>query len=202
MSARRLLGDAGEGAVAGWYQQQGYAVVDRNWRVRAGEIDVIAQRGSTLVFCEVKTRRGTRFGTPAEAVTYTKQQRIRKVALEWLRAHGRHAGVLRFDVASVTFTADGGVLRGLSRVVKDALVVPQRAAFEVDDKRYVYVVDSGGVAHRQAIAVQSEVGDQFVVKSGVQANDRVIVEGVRLVEDGGTVQFDDPAPKKLAADPK
>jgi putative endonuclease len=101
MSARRLLGDAGEGAVAGWYQQQGYAVVDRNWRVRAGEIDVIAQRGSTLVFCEVKTRRGTRFGTPAEAVTHTKQRRIRMLALEWLRAHGRHAGVLRFDVASV-----------------------------------------------------------------------------------------------------
>lgn len=106
-SARRSVGDAGEGAVAGWYEKHGYAIVDRNWRIRTGEIDVIAQRGTTLVFCEVKTRRGTRFGSPAEAVTYAKQQRIRKLAIEWLRAHAHHADVLRFDVASVRPSGDG-----------------------------------------------------------------------------------------------
>lgn len=112
MSANRLVGDAGEGAVVGWYEQQGYAIVDRNWRVRAGELDVIAARGTTLVFCEVKTRRTTRFGSPAEAVTYAKQQRIRKLAIEWLRAHppqnkASRAHVLRFDVASVRPAGDG-----------------------------------------------------------------------------------------------
>lgn len=114
---------------------------------------------------------------------------------------------------SIAFRADfanpKGLLRHgqsgtvlLSRAMKDALVIPQRATFEVDEKRYVYVVDSGGVAHRQAIAVQNEVDDKFVVRSGVQANDRIVVDGIRLVQDGGTVQFDDPAPKKLASDPK
>jgi putative endonuclease len=107
VNSNRLVGDAGESAVAGWYEKQGYAIVDRNWRVRSGELDVIAQRGTTLVFCEVKTRRGSRFGSPAEAVTYAKQQRIRKLAIEWLRAHSRHANVLRFDVASVRPSGDG-----------------------------------------------------------------------------------------------
>lgn len=110
MSSNRLVGDAGEGAVAGWYEKQGYAIVDRNWRVRSGELDVIARRGTTLVFCEVKTRRGNRFGSPAEAVTYAKQQRIRKLAIEWLRAHSERADVLRFDVASVRPSGDGNWL--------------------------------------------------------------------------------------------
>ena len=78
--ARRIVGDAGEDAVADWYiaPVSGYAVVARNWRAaRAGEIDVIARRGATLVFCEVKTRRSDAFGTPAEAVTPRKQARTR-----------------------------------------------------------------------------------------------------------------------------
>jgi putative endonuclease len=95
------VGDAGEDAVAAWYARAGFTIVDRNWRVRAGEIDVIARRGATLVFCEVKTRRGDRFGTPAEAVTARKQARLRGLATEWLRANRVHVDVLRFDEASV-----------------------------------------------------------------------------------------------------
>jgi putative endonuclease len=98
---RRVVGDAGEDAVADWYVAAGYAVVARNWRVRAGEIDLIARRGPALVFCEVKTRRSDRFGTPAEAVTPRKQARIRGLAGQWLAAHKIRADVLRFDVASV-----------------------------------------------------------------------------------------------------
>ena len=100
-NARRIVGDAGEDAVADWYAASGYVVVARNWRVRAGEIDVIVQRGSTLVFCEVKTRRSDRFGSPAEAVTARKQARLRGLAREWLAAHRVRAEVLRFDVAAV-----------------------------------------------------------------------------------------------------
>jgi len=101
MDARRVVGDAGEDAVAAWYVASGYAVVARNWRVRGGEIDVIVQRGSTLVFCEVKTRRSDAFGTPAEAVTPRKQSRLRGLAAQWLSAHRVRADVLRFDVAAV-----------------------------------------------------------------------------------------------------
>ncbi len=101
MDARRVVGDAGEDAVAAWYEAAGYSIVARNWRVREGELDVIARRGGVLVFCEAKTRRGERFGIPAEAVTARKQARIRGLAAQWLAAHSVRADVLRFDVASV-----------------------------------------------------------------------------------------------------
>jgi len=100
--ARRALGAAGEEAVARWYARAGYSVLARNWRVREGEIDLVARRGATIVFCEVKTRRGDAFGTPAEAVTARKQARLRTLAVRWLAAFDAHADVLRFDVASVT----------------------------------------------------------------------------------------------------
>ena len=85
MGCNRVVGDAGEDAVSAWYQARGFDVVDRNWRVREGEIDVIARRGSTIVFCEVKTRRGDAYGSPAEAVTARKQARLRTLATLWLR---------------------------------------------------------------------------------------------------------------------
>jgi putative endonuclease len=99
--ARQVLGAAGEDAVARWYGEAGYAVLARNWRVREGEIDLIARRDRTIVFCEVKTRRGDAFGTPAEAVTFRKQARLRKLAVRWLAENAARADVLRFDVASV-----------------------------------------------------------------------------------------------------
>ena len=99
---RRVLGDAGEEAVARWYARAGYEVVDRNWRCREGELDLVVAGRAVLVFCEVKTRRTTAFGAPAEAVTVTKQRRLRTLATRWLAAHpDRRARTLRFDVASV-----------------------------------------------------------------------------------------------------
>ena len=80
--ARRALGDAGEDAVARWYVAAGYDVVDRNWRCREGELDLVLARRGVLVFCEVKTRRTTAFGVPAEAVTATKQRRLRTIPRE------------------------------------------------------------------------------------------------------------------------
>jgi putative endonuclease len=74
--------------------------------VREGELDLVVRRDRTLVFCEVKTRRGTGFGLPAEAVTVAKQRRLRGLALRWLEARGVHAKELRFDVASVLVAAD------------------------------------------------------------------------------------------------
>jgi putative endonuclease len=104
---RRRLGIAGEDAVAQWYEAAGYELLDRNWRCRDGELDLIVRRGVTLVFCEVKTRASTRFGAPVEAVTATKQRRLRTLAVRWLAEHDTRRRTLRFDVASVTRGADG-----------------------------------------------------------------------------------------------
>jgi putative endonuclease len=76
-------------------------VLARNWRVREGELDLIARTGPTIVFCEVKTRRSDAFGMPAEAVTRSKQARIRRLAVQWLADNGERAAGLRFDVAAV-----------------------------------------------------------------------------------------------------
>ena len=105
MSRRRLdLGARGEELAAAWYGAQGYTVLDRNWRCREGELDLVLARAGTVVFCEVKTRSSVAFGLPAEAVTALKQQRLRRLAMRWLS--GRPAGAgwanVRFDVACVT----------------------------------------------------------------------------------------------------
>ena len=105
---RRQVGADGEAAVARWYEAAGYAVIDRNWRVREGELDLVVQRAGTLVFCEVKTRRSNRFGLPVEAVTARKQQRLRLLAAQWLHAHGERVATIRFDVASVVPDGAGG----------------------------------------------------------------------------------------------
>ncbi len=103
---RAAVGSAGEEAAARWYEAEGYEVLERNWRRREGEVDLIARRGRTVVFCEVKARTSDRFGTGAEAVLPAKQQRIRRLAARWLSeltpAAGRGLVDLRFDVASFT----------------------------------------------------------------------------------------------------
>jgi putative endonuclease len=111
--ARRALGTAGEDAAAAWYTKQGYEVVERNWRCREGELDLIVRSGRTYVFCEVKTRTSTVFGAPVEAVTRDKQIRIRRLAARWLEdgAPGP-AKDIRFDVASVLGPKDVEVVEG------------------------------------------------------------------------------------------
>jgi len=80
-------------------------VVGRNYRRAGGEIDVIARRGSLLVFCEVKARNSTRWGIPAEAVDGPKQGRIKRTAGAWLRENRPGRVTIRFDVVSVTLDA-------------------------------------------------------------------------------------------------
>jgi putative endonuclease len=98
---RRALGQRGEDLVAAWYEAEGYRVLDRNWRCRAGELDLVLTRDRAVVFCEVKTRTSTRFGAPVEAVTRQKQQRVRGLAARWLAEADVPGRALRFDVASV-----------------------------------------------------------------------------------------------------
>ena len=99
---RRARGADGEARAARWYEARGWEVLARNWRDgRHGEIDLILGRGATIVFCEVKARRTAAFGSPAEAVTPTKQARIRRLASAWLAAHEVRGVEVRFDVAAL-----------------------------------------------------------------------------------------------------
>ena len=95
------LGGFGERLAAAHYRAHGYAVLERNWRCRAGEIDLICARGTTLVVCEVKARTGSAHGHPLEAVTAPKQRRLRRLAAAYLRQQGRRWPEVRFDVVSV-----------------------------------------------------------------------------------------------------
>jgi putative endonuclease len=99
--ARRAFGQAGEDRAAAWYRARGYEVLARNWRCREGELDLVVRRRRTLVFVEVKARRTDRFGIPAEAVTPTKQQRLRSAARRYLETTDMRPSALRFDVVSI-----------------------------------------------------------------------------------------------------
>jgi putative endonuclease len=103
---RNALGRAGEDTAATWYEDHGYEVLERNWRRREGEVDLIARKGRTVAFCEVKTRTSDAFGTGAESVLPARQRRIRRLASRWLAeltpASGRALVDLRFDVVSIT----------------------------------------------------------------------------------------------------
>lgn len=106
------IGRAGEDAAARWYQDRGYRILDRNWRTRRGELDLICAGDGVVVFCEVKTRTSTRFGRGFEAVDRRKQQRIRALAADWLRDAPVRAPEIRFDVADVDGAGRVEILQG------------------------------------------------------------------------------------------
>ena len=95
------LGRDGEDVAAAYLSSQGMRVVGRNWRCRAGEIDLVAVDGRWLVICEVKTRRSRTAGEPVEAVTPAKLRRLRRLAGEWLSANGSPRRAIRIDVVAV-----------------------------------------------------------------------------------------------------
>ena len=103
MRPTQELGRYGEDLAVAHLSGAGFAVLERNWRCRDGELDVVARdTDGTLVFCEVKARSSTLFGEPAEAVGHVKARRIRRLALLWLEAHPDARGAeIRFDVVSV-----------------------------------------------------------------------------------------------------
>jgi putative endonuclease len=98
MNAKDVLGRAGEQAAASYLEGCGFRILDRNWRSADGEIDIVAVDRRTLVVCEVKTRSGTRFGTPLDAVGRAKRARLRRLAAQWLAAHGIRFDQIRIDV--------------------------------------------------------------------------------------------------------
>jgi putative endonuclease len=102
MVDRAVLGRWGEGVAVRHLEASGYEVLDRNWRCRQGEIDIVARAGATICFVEVKTRSSLAFGEPSEAVRGPKARRQAVLAAQWLRT-ARPLGWdgMRFDVISV-----------------------------------------------------------------------------------------------------
>lgn len=109
MRAEDALGRRGEDIAAWFLEQRGLVLLNRNWRCRDGELDIVATDGSRLVVAEVKTRSGSDFGTPAEAVTPAKAARIRRLASVWLSANRVGWCEVRFDVVAVLCPAGGEV---------------------------------------------------------------------------------------------
>ena len=98
---RQAVGAYGERLAARHLQDLGLVIVERNWRCSDGEVDLILREGDDIVFCEVKTRRGGLFGTPAEAIDHRKVRKLRQLASRWLEESGLRAREVRFDVVEV-----------------------------------------------------------------------------------------------------
>jgi putative endonuclease len=101
MASKDVLGRRGEDLAAEFLTEQGLVVLDRNWRCRHGELDIVCTDSRQLVVCEVKTRSSTRYGLPAEAVDARKAHRIRQLAGAWLAAHHVPWVEVRYDVLAV-----------------------------------------------------------------------------------------------------
>jgi putative endonuclease len=101
MGAKDVLGREGEQAAVSYLEGCGFRILDRNWRCADGEIDIVAVDRRTFVVCEVKTRTGTRYGTPLDAVGRVKRMRLRKLAALWLAAHGVRFDQIRIDVVGL-----------------------------------------------------------------------------------------------------
>jgi putative endonuclease len=103
--SKKQLGVRGEDLACAELVRQGMQVLERNWRCRLGEIDIVAadvgETGLTLVFCEVKCRTGLGFGHPLEAITFAKMRTLRQLAALWMREHHVKASTIRLDAIGV-----------------------------------------------------------------------------------------------------
>jgi len=113
---RRLLGRRGESAAEAVLLARGYRILARNYRCPLGELDLVASEGGAVVFIEVKTRRGARAGSGAEAISGRKRRRLMLLARYYLAAHGLEGRPCRFDVVSLSVVPG----RARVRVWRDA----------------------------------------------------------------------------------
>ena len=99
--ARHRKGAAAESQAADLLRREGYAIIEQRFRYRRHDIDLVARRGNTVVFVEVKARSGDRFGSASQSVTSFKQMQLVRAASAWLQRHGTPGDVARFDVVAV-----------------------------------------------------------------------------------------------------
>jgi putative endonuclease len=101
------LGDRGERIAAAYLAERGWLILHRQFRLGHREIDLVARRGEVVAFVEVKTRGGTGYGHPLEAITWRKRREIQRVALAWIDRFGRPGDVYRFDAVGILLPAGG-----------------------------------------------------------------------------------------------
>lgn len=104
---RSSLGKIGEDRACEELRRRGYTIVERRFRTRCGELDIVARDGNTIVFVEVKTRSGGNFGNPFESVTWHKRQRLSRMATSYLFLKRLSDVACRFDIVSVMPNAAG-----------------------------------------------------------------------------------------------
>lgn len=103
---KKALGNKGEDIAARYLLHQGYRIIVRNFYTRYGELDIIAMHDNILVFTEVRTRRGTSYGSPEESITPRKIEHLRKAALVYLGSCRLSYREIRFDVIAIRISAD------------------------------------------------------------------------------------------------
>ena len=103
---QQQFGEKGENLAVWYLKQNGYKIIEQNYRNPLGEIDIIAQEKKTIVFVEVKSRRSVRYGSPKWAVTPKKQRKISMVALYYLKTTRQTDARARFDVVAITSNRD------------------------------------------------------------------------------------------------
>jgi putative endonuclease len=103
-----ITGNIGEEITAEYLNGLGFRILDRNWRIKEGEIDLVAlSPEEEIVFVEVKTRTSATFGDPLESISETKLHRIQRLALAWLATHQKLGAPFRIDVAGVLLGRSG-----------------------------------------------------------------------------------------------
>lgn len=115
--SRTMLGRWGEEQAAGFLAEKGFSILERNWRAKSGELDLIASDNETLVFVEVRTRRaGSRFGTAEESVDWRKQKQVREIASYYLHCTNRYGTPCRFDVVAITYDISKNQLTAIRHI--------------------------------------------------------------------------------------
>ena len=110
MRVKDAVGRFGERVAVGVVERAGMQVLDRNWRCRDGELDIVARDGTALVFVEVKTRSSLACGVPAAAIDRCKVARLRRLAVRWMAEHrdlGQFWATVRFDVVAIVRRPSG-----------------------------------------------------------------------------------------------
>jgi putative endonuclease len=116
MNRKQSLGKYGEERAAEYLIARGYEIIDRNWRSRIGEIDLVANQNGRIVFVEVKTRNGSGFGHPFEAITHEKISRMRRLAADWCSTKQVSGVKVRLDAVSVLISGGQVSIEHLKQV--------------------------------------------------------------------------------------
>lgn len=117
MDRRKQTGQRGEDIAASYFTRRGFHILDRNWRCAVGELDIVMEQGDTLIFVEVRTRRGRRYGTAEESITPAKQARLIELAQSYLQHVQPAHPNWRIDVAAVQLGQDSPQVNHIENAV-------------------------------------------------------------------------------------